>query len=102
MPFDVGDFKLPVETKPDVFSLEGLVAWLENQNPETEYRYSDSCGCLMGAYLKANNSYVEIGGANPRFSFEVDYMEVLNPQRRLSYVGTYGAALARARALLVR
>ena len=47
MPFD----SLPIETKPDVFSLESLYAWLCTMLPEREYCYYSLGGaCLLGQY----------------------------------------------------
>ena len=40
--------------KPAVMSVEGLVAWLEGKDPQTEYTYSDHRHCLVAQYLKAN------------------------------------------------
>ena len=39
-----------VETKPEVFSLEGLIAWLEVQDKDKAYCYLDADHCLMGQY----------------------------------------------------
>jgi hypothetical protein len=51
MPFDNTNY---VETRPDTFSLDGLIAWLETQDPETKYNYANcSGGCLIGRYLIA-------------------------------------------------
>lgn len=39
-----------VEQKPEVFSLEGLEAWLKRQDPATTYDYTDSRNCLLCRY----------------------------------------------------
>jgi hypothetical protein len=54
MPLDQRGFEIPNETKPEVFSLEGLRDWLTKQNPAMKYKYYDcSGGCLIGQYLIA-------------------------------------------------
>lgn len=57
------------ETKPDVFSLAGLIAWLKTQDPATEYCFIDGTGeiggCLWHRYFMARgfkNVYVFSGG----------------------------------------
>ncbi len=49
MPLDSKDF---IETKPDVFSLEGLIAWLETQDPARAYCYLDAGECLAAQFYK--------------------------------------------------
>lgn len=53
MPFDQADYQVP---KPDVYSLDGLIAWLEKQPPETEYEWGNCQKCLIGTYLAAQRS----------------------------------------------
>jgi len=36
-----------------VYSVEGLVSWLETQPPEIQYEYLDSSRCLAAMYLKS-------------------------------------------------
>ena len=45
-----------VETKPEVFSLADLAAWLETQDPTTEYDYTDTLYCLVGQYTIARHA----------------------------------------------
>jgi len=95
MPFDSKDF---VETKPDVFSLEGLIAWLETQDPSIRYDWEDCCGgCLIGMYYAAHK--VPAG---------ISYIDVFGDEWVNNYAGvcsnlvgetTFGAALERARKL---
>lgn len=90
MPFD----STPT-TKPDVFSLEGLAAWLETEDGATEYDYWNAEGkCLIGRYLHSCNV----------FDFSAGYLKFANPDARVQIAGarpwTYAAALRRARALL--
>ena len=94
MPFD----GLPTETKPDVFSLDGLIAWLEQQPGETTYNFNDCCGlCLLSQYVTAR-----LG----RYSSGDDYCRMadvggFNVIQRLAgeEPWTFCAALQRARAL---
>ena len=107
-----------VETKPEVFSLADLVAWLETQDPTTEYDYTDTSYCLVGQYTIARggervaDSYI-IGGR--RLSslagglLEAGLHAVAAGYRRglpcrwpFDGTKTFGAALERARALLAK
>lgn len=99
MPLDGRNWKQDTETKPDVFSLEGLIAWLEKQPEETEYNFMDcDGGCLIGKYLIATTGkhWTDFG---LRWGCIIIYYPAIakvaagEPQ-------TYGAALSRARALL--
>lgn len=84
-----------VETKPEVFSLEGLIAWLEVQDKDKAYCYIDPDHCLMGQYCAHHG---------------VEYPVLLNPEgihERMEAVAlwgeqTFGAALERARTLLAK
>ena len=96
MPLDSTNYLAP-ETKPDVFSLEGLIAWLEAQPPETSYDWEDcSGGCLIGVYYMHHglpqHGYDRVFGRN--------LMEYSRVCSSVSGPTTYGAALSRARALL--
>jgi hypothetical protein len=53
MPFD-GKEQQFTETKPDVFSLDGLIAWLEKQPGEREYDYCSSPDCLLTRYFASH------------------------------------------------
>lgn len=83
-------------TKPDVFSLESLIAWLETMPVDKEYNYCRKSTCLIAQYLQARGvSKYELD------SHEIDalgWMEVVNP--RINYIPTFGAALSRARSAL--
>ena len=41
------------KSKPAVFSLAGLAAWLEQQNQTTRYSYGDIHNCLLSTYFRA-------------------------------------------------
>ena len=101
MPFDGTKF---TETKPDVFSLEGLVAWLETQDPAREYRFWNyNGGCLLSIYLAEHGQ--PFGSGDPdkyskiarvtRGDVGADYIDVAYDRPHI-----YGAALDRARKLL--
>ena len=107
-----------VETKPEVFSLADLVAWLETQDPTTEYDYTDISYCLVGQYTIARggeivaDSYI-IGGrrlsSSPIGLLEAGLHAVAAGHRRglpcrwpFDSTKTFGAALERARTLLAK
>ena len=90
--------------EPDVFSLEGLIAWLERQPEETLYDYLDSSDCLGARYCHAHGLVYEqppVGSVrlvcrnseNTSFQAKLEYVALrANPQ-------TYGGALKLARTL---
>lgn len=99
-----------VETKPEVFSLADLVAWLETQDPTTEYDYTDTSYCLVGK--RVADSYI-IGGRRLSSSsgglLEAGLHAVAAGYRRglpcrwpFDSTKTFGAALERARTLLAK
>ena len=98
MPFDQGSF---VETKPDVFSLEGLIAWLEKQPADQKYvwfSFSGNCngGRLIHQYLRANDRH-------PTYDYD-QFAKCAGGRRADTEVAmrsphTFGAALERALAL---
>ncbi len=90
------------ETKPDAFSIEGLIAWLETQNPSAEYNYADTGNCLYCQYLRSRGvdvahlggfTYVDSKGKIHSLGIFADLViEAETPW-------TFGAALVRAKAL---
>lgn len=95
MPFDGQNFEYPV------FSLEGLVQWLEGQEPETEYDFTNCRGkCLLDTYLHARG----VKRTGRHYSDMVAVTTgISNGQRidvSLERPWTYGGALARARAIM--
>lgn len=94
MPFDG---PLP---KPDVFSLDGLIAWLETQVSETRYDYMATGDCLMCRYLRAQGLPVRaVGGLYWRDRDGVKHFDGSEPFWSVASAGSFGAALERARAL---
>lgn len=53
------DPKWEVQTKPDVFTPENLIAWLEKQPVNKEYDWSFAGSCLLGQWCEANGLYGE-------------------------------------------
>lgn len=94
MPFDGKNFQ---QTKPNVFSLEGLIAWLETQDPATGYDWHNCQGdCLIGHYGSAM-------GVDWHKIHDVAFGDGwLRVASSLSGPATYGAALERARRLLAK
>ena len=76
----------------NIFSVAGLIAWLETQDPETEYDYNDCSGnCLMGRYARAmGTNFTVLHG---------HFFDNGNLGLACSTPWTYGAALARAKAM---
>ena len=117
----ITDFVQAPATVPDVFSLDGLIAWLETQPADETYSYGCLGGCLIHQYLTARGLLVNlVGGAgwyDDRRRYHIFPGDVAGHQ--LSKVGpghgspfnvvaigaieprgyTYGAALQRAHAL---
>lgn len=90
------------EVKADPFKLETLIAWLETQNPRTEYDYTNPQDCVLCRYFTAQgfkgvnvaqNLLWHEGAAGhtkfPEAMWNVAYCD-RDP-------GTYGAVLKRAR-----
>ena len=78
-----------------IFSVHGLIAWLETQDPETEYDYTKGGDCLIQRYLKDRGVNV------PRFGYDPLELEKWGLR---TIAGTdpynYAAALARAKELV--
>jgi hypothetical protein len=85
------------ETKPEMFSLESLIAWLETQPASKEYDYFNADKCVLGQWLYAmgcdfvTDKSLEMGETSP-----FDDIAIYG----LPY--TFGAALERARAYAAR
>ena len=98
--------KLLVDTTPQTFTpdLRGLVAWLETQNPETVYVYSNCAGaCLLDQFASnlprkrwygLTGYWSELERADPSLRQAISNVAIDRPH-------TFGAALDRARAALV-
>jgi len=99
MPFDA----TPPET--EVFSLQGLIDWLEMQPGETEYVYVNSWGCLLCHYFRARGidvNYLTMCGYVTNGSTEYQSYPMILRDVSISHPQTYAAALTRARNLLAK
>lgn len=96
----------PVETNPDVFSLDDLIAWLETMPANKVYCYLDHGHCLIGQYVTARgfaNPHVYSDGYfkhGPKQENRLDYPTIFNCIA-LGNNRTFGGALKRARAARV-
>ena len=97
------------ETKPQVPSLRGLVAWLETQDPTTEYDWAcTNGGCLMGLYATSVGICYKDMCTWPQDGGRPYYERCNNNGGGGPYSGiiaiskprTFGAALERARSCL--
>lgn len=89
-----------VEVHP-VFSLQGLIAWLETQPPDKRYWYLSKKHCLLAQYFRAHGLH---------YQQPCPFSSMLGLRERdvrddMESVGAgrpwkFGAALSRARALL--
>ncbi len=86
----------------NIFSLEGLISWLEMQPPETKYDYADPRKCLLLQYFKVRG--VQAKGvamnywrdhADRKHDFPYEMKQVAE-----NYPWTYAAALTCARELV--
>ena len=97
MPYDGTNF----ETRPDVFSLDGLIAWLEKQPAEKKYCYMDTGACLLCQYLVSIG--VPFEGVYGTYWDDANNVTHDIPASvahiPVEYPRTFGAALSRARAL---
>ena len=85
----------------NTFSVPGLIAWLENQDPAAEYKFMCT-GCLIGQYLRSRGLSVKYLGTGTWTDGKQVRREL--PQGfndiAITEPHTYGAALARAKATL--
>jgi hypothetical protein len=88
--------------KADPHSLAGLIAWLELQPRDGEYDFIDAFNCVLCQYFRACG--VPVYSVTPwcytttsgeRVALPPHFNEIANGP---GIVGTFGAALARARA----
>jgi hypothetical protein len=91
----------------DPVSLDGLIAWLEQQDPSTRYDYSSNCGCLLARYFTSIGYRGVICGSRT-FSYQpggwfgwlllLRSCEIPSAMNKVAVNGgyTYGSALAYA------
>jgi len=95
------DPKWEVQTKPDVFSLESLIAWLETMPADKKYDWAFAESCLLGQWCAANGlagdelfeKSIELGNFAAAPAIANAALGKLNEC-------TFGAALERARKAL--
>lgn len=96
---------MPFDNTPlyetEVYSLDGLIAWLRMQPPEKGYRYWDvTGGCLLGQYLAHRNviwSGTSYGQIATCYGLPADRLIGNVVARQEPW--TFGAALERAEVL---
>lgn len=89
------DPKWEVKVKPDVYSLEGLIAWLEKQPADKKYNWASTNSCLCSQYF--------VGGGYGWADMHEEFKEKTGI--RLDKIAhqtpwTFGAALQRVRELV--
>lgn len=94
-----------VETKPDVLSLENLVAWLETKDPAEHYNFHESNKCVLAQWAESIDPCVDFVIGETSFDYLVNgQMVSLRGFKAIANDGnckwTFGAALTRARAAL--
>ena len=86
----------------NTFSVTGLIAWLETQDPTTGYNFLHCGDCLLHRYLSARG--VPVSGVGGDYWRDKDRNKhPLSGDLRLvarRFPHNYGAALARAKATL--
>ncbi len=89
-------------TKPDIYALPTLIAWLETMPIDEEYNWNNCQGaCLIGQYMAAQGIgwYEKLNGRSDAYSAFCDLTHVDWSPIALRRPWTFGAALARAKAL---
>jgi len=90
------------KTEADIFSLEGLILWLKKQPEDKVYCYDDNTKCLQAQYFAAVGKPIACLG-NILVTFEGEYKSRRIPETfheiAVTSPWTFGAALARARAV---
>lgn len=91
------------EARPNIMSLRGLVAWLEQQPPETTYDYVNPYDCLLCRYFLAHG-YSDVSVALNTLWHSGGKISFPDGMRRAAItdadIDTYGAALKRANSVL--
>lgn len=102
MPRDLTDLEARVELpvkKPEVFSLEGLIAWLETQDQWTTYPFTDSRDCVLARWAASHGYSRTVGGNSYTYGKWIFWRVDLSRFKDIA-VGsphTYATALQRAR-----
>lgn len=86
----------------NIFSLEGLISWLEPKPPGDHYKYTNGQRCLIHDYFETRGLSVSALGPRDWTDGEGEghnLPRLLN-KVAVKYPRTYGAALQRAREML--
>ena len=96
---------MPVETRPDALSLDGLISWLETKPADDAYCYIDTGHCLIGQYTRERLGFEDVTVGSLRFiGLKGDglgrYYSMPPHWNNVAahFPHTFGAALERARA----
>lgn len=105
----------PKWTKPEIYSLEGLIAWLETKPSDETYDWFDIKSCLVSQYLQSHGLSIPEASRTldrmfigiPEYQFvgfgpsnrQSLYLDPINDADRTTR-HTFGAALIRAKAAL--
>ena len=57
-----------LEPKKDIFALDNLIAWLEQQPSDGTYDYSSPFSCLLARYFK-DQGKIDVGIGNETYNF---------------------------------
>jgi len=92
------DPKWQNETKADPYTLQGFIAWLEQQPADEHYNYYDICGCVAHQYLVSTGARGADGFSEDNHTLG-DVFSNLHEYHFVAgaYPWTFGAALERAR-----
>lgn len=88
------------KAKPKILSLEGLIAWLEIQNPATRYSFVSNTDCLLARYFRAKGYWGANVGMGRFFHhcYLLPFTKIYPPELdRVAHSRSYGAALELAR-----
>ncbi len=91
------------EVKPDVFSLESLISWLEKMPADGTYNFTLSRRCLLAQWAQSVDAVAHRAKYDGSFCYTVNGKKVdLESFMPIAAAGdaTFGAALERARAAL--
>lgn len=95
------------QPKPDIFALDTLIGWLEQQTPTKLYRYSSPRNCLLAQYftamfgmdMTATHHYVYPEDDSPVLFDLPRGWDDIAKGARFRPIHTFGGALKRAKRL---
>ncbi len=97
------DPKWEIEVKADPFTLDNLIGWLEKQNPQTSYCFTEAGECLLAKWAISVDPTATRNRLDNSYGYIVNGAPVnLGNFHKIANGGydfdTFGAALERARA----